>query len=195
MQTQHDIFSGLDLETKVISSRETLSNSDANKTTCTTNACNQKEIEPTHSDHSANERNNLNENIKNAMDGITIIPLIGDIKTLSWNKKYKRRFDHVFLSQHSAHWIGCDELKCIMRSNDNDKQIYIPSHANVQNEHGSSVDVEVETGKFIFQLTEKDQLALLKKVRDLAKGNYFVEETVEGDKDLGLNAMQFNFVP
>ena len=130
MQIEHNIFSGLgtDIPKKGDGNEEGSSVSNEDSTS-----------------------QRRNENIMNALEGISIIPILGDSRTLA-KKKFKDRFDHVFLSQHGAHWMGLDCFKSILRTGDH---------------HCGSV--EVETGKFVFPLDDTNEAELLSKVINLAE--------------------------
>jgi len=174
MQIEHDIFSGL--------GETTLSNKD-NESLGSEGDALTNNVEP---DLNATaEEDKRNDNIMSALNGISIIPLLGDFKSLT-RTKYKNFFDHVYLSQHSAHWMGFDEFKSILRSSED-------GHASSAS--SSTGTVEVETGKFIFQLKEKDQIALLDKITSLAQGNGFVRVDEGGSTNtedmLHLNTISF----
>jgi hypothetical protein len=97
-----------------------------------------------------------------ALHGISIIPLLGNLDDfLSKKKKYQGRFDYVFLSQGVAQWIGSNNFKSILRCPTDDGR--------------EKVLVEVESGKYIFQLKEKDQKALHERIKSLAEGQGLME--------------------
>jgi hypothetical protein len=168
MQIEHDIFSGLGHSDLIDSSKS----NNATEVQGASNATDSKSLSK-----------GRYECIKQALDGISIIPIQGDLKTMK-KKKYQNRFDHVFLSQHCAHWIGLEEFKSILRSKQEEDQ-------NGEDDPRKCVSsVDVETGKFIFQLNEKDQMALLDKIKALAEKNNFVplyDEMCE----LELNTLSF----
>ena len=178
MQIEHDIFSGLgkvepiDMKPMEIKDEE---NNEINE-----NVAGEKNPPPEQVQEenkpSISCASSRNEIINQALNGISIIPLCGDLKTLG-KKKYKNRFDHIFLSQHSAHWMGIEEFKSILRSEEEGCE-------------SASSSVDVETGKFIFQLGKKDQMALLDKIKNLAEGNCFIQN-YEGMEELDLNTLSF----
>ena len=82
------------------------------------------------------------------LDGVKIMPLSGDIKNLLTKKKYKNKFDHVFLSQQTAHYLEQDGFKSVLRS---------------------GATVSVETGKFVFPLsTNCQQKEMVAKIMQMA---------------------------
>jgi hypothetical protein len=182
MKTQHDIFSGL----------VSIDNSHGKET---------KVLPPSHPQYPNSEESTESRQRKTALhdDGITIIPLLGDLDNLlSKKKKYQGRFDYVFLSQRVAQWFGSDKFKSILRiqsppppenevqdphdrrpspSPSSDCHPYpcpCPCHYNVQHRN-INAQVEVESGKFIFQIKEKDQIALYERIKNMAEIQGFAE--------------------
>lgn len=139
MNFEHDIFSGLGNKKGKLQTTAGLDDAEAGS-------------EPNSGKRGgALQGDETNPNVIAALDGITIIPVLGDVHTLS-KKKYRGRFDFAFLSQHAAHWLRNQEFKSAL---------------------SNQAVVEVETGKFVYQLKEKDQLQLLEKINSLAMANGF----------------------
>ena len=112
----------------------------------------------------------MDPNVIASLNGINIIPVLGNLQTLS-KQKYQDRFDYVFLSQHTAHWLGNQEFKAAL---------------------GDQAIIEVETGKFVYQLKEKDQLQLVEKIMSIAEENGFGKDEVDGEEnDLMRNTIRF----
>jgi len=113
----------------------------------------------------------IDPNVITSLNGINIIPVLGNLQTLA-KQKYQDRFDYVFLSQHSAHWLGNQEFKAAL---------------------GDQAIIEVETGKFVYQLKEKDQLQLVQKITSIAEESGFEKDAVDdGEKnDLMHNTIRF----
>ena len=113
----------------------------------------------------------MDPNVIAALNGINIIPVLGNLQTLS-KQKYQDRFDYVFLSQHTAHWLGNEEFKSAL---------------------GDQAIIEVETGKFVYQLKAKDELKLVEKIMSIAEENGFVKDEVDGEEenDLIHNTIRF----
>lgn len=186
MKTQHDIFSGL----------VSIDNSHGKET---------KVLPPSHPQYPNSKQSTESRQRKAALhdDGITIIPLLGDLDNLlSKKKKYQGHFDYVFLSQRVAQWFGSDKFKSILRiqsppSPENEVQdphdrrpspspssdchpcsctctCPCPCHYNVQHRN-INAQVEVESGKFIFQIKEKDQIALYERIKNMAEIQGFAE--------------------
>jgi hypothetical protein len=200
MTTEHDIFSGLSISTchshgtahvqqhgEVGNELQQQHHQQQNNETCL-GSC--EETNPNTKDNTARLMTShlgSTSQRKKGLKGITVIPLLGDLDNLlSKKKKFLQRFDYVFLSQRVAHWFGSDKFKPILRSSrqsrhpENDYDIPpnsssdccpCPCHRNVKN----NVQVEVESGKFIFQLQEKDQIALYDRIKNMAKIQGFTE--------------------
>lgn len=112
----------------------------------------------------------MDPNVIASLNGINIIPVLGNLQTLS-KQKYQDRLDYVFLSQHTAHWLGNQEFKSAL---------------------GDQAIIEVETGKFVYQLKEMDQEKLVEKIMSIAEENGFVKDEVDGkENDLMHNTIRF----
>ncbi len=160
MQIEHDIFSGL-----------------GNVEPMYRNSSKTEDADRIDGDEISIETSRY-RNMKKALDGISIIPVYGDMKNLE-KKKFNNLFHHVFLSQHTAHWIGLQEFRSILRSESDDGR-----------EQSSSVDVE--TGKFIFQLGKKDQGELLEKIKRIGEGNGLCLNLCRGKEEIELNTVSFS---
>lgn len=87
-------------------------------------------------------------NVEEALDGVKLMPLCGDLKSLLIKKKYKNMFDHVYLSQQTAHNLEQSTFKSILKS-------------------GGTVSVE--SGKYVFPLgTDSQQKIMDDKIVGMA---------------------------
>mmetsp|Transcript_2357 Transcript_2357/g.4392 ORF Transcript_2357/g.4392 Transcript_2357/m.4392 type:complete len:638 (+) Transcript_2357:666-2579(+) len=202
MTKEHDIFSGLDTSSCHSNGRAMATTTTAKAQLASQNNQEQHRKESCNDCHDE-AHVNTKENMKRmtpisvtksqrklGLHGITIIPLLGDLdNVLSKKKKYQGRFDYVFLSQRVAHWLGSDKFKSILRlhciipddnnNNNNNNQEQDTTNAPTTTTSSSFLDgnarVEVESGKFIFQLQEKDQIALYKRIKTMAEMQGFDE--------------------
>ena len=165
MVIEHDIFSGLGNDRK--SKANVGSDDDKN---------NKASPELNSGNRAFQEGDETNPNVMMAaLDGFTVIPVLGNVQTLS-RKKYHGRFDFVFLSQHAAHWMRNPEFKSAL---------------------GNQAVVEVETGKFVYQLKKKDQLQLLEKINSIASASGFRKEEMNACEseeltELDCNSLRFH---
>ncbi len=113
-----------------------------------------------------------NEHISKSLDGVTVTLIAhDDFDALRNKKRYQNMFDYVYLSQHAAHWIGESQFKSILRNN-NEKNHDPNSILGPEYNNPSRVSsIEVETGKYIFQLNETKQKELLNKIISIAEEN------------------------
>jgi predicted house-cleaning noncanonical NTP pyrophosphatase (MazG superfamily) len=164
MVIEHDIFSGLGDDRK----SKPIVGSDDDKN-------NKASPELNSGNRAFQEGDETNPNVMAALDGLTVIPVLGNAQTLS-RKKYQGRFDFVFLSQHAAHWMRNPEFKSAL---------------------GNQAVVEVETGKFVYQLKKKDQLQLLEKINSIASASGFRKEEMNACEseeltELDCNSLRFH---
>ena len=108
-------------------------------------------------------KNPRDECIKKSIDGINIILLKGDLKTIASKRKYKNKFNQIHLSQHAAHNLGESHLRDLVNDDIGD-----------QLRDDISGIVTVETGKFIFPLQKKEHAKLSAKIIGMGKENGFV---------------------
>jgi hypothetical protein len=97
--------------------------------------------------------------IGQSMNGIRIIPLKGSLKSIAQKSKYKNFFNHVQLSQASAHFLEQGSMKDILKSK--------PSHRSSQS------TVSVETAKFMFPVAKKMQSEIITKIVDMGTSSNF----------------------
>ena len=110
----------------------------------------------TTSDNAMKERHAY---IEQSINRINIIPLRGDLKSITNKKKYKNLFHQVHLSQQSAHFLGKSFLREIVRVSDEDATC--------------KSTVSVETGRFIFPLSEEKRNEMNSTIINMGSSNHF----------------------
>ena len=113
-----------------------------------------------------------NEGFKDeALNGIEVIPLSGNFRSLLEKKKFKDYFHHIYFSQQAAHFLECQQLKSILRN------------------RGSSLSIE--TGKYIHALAgDEQQTALTEKILQMAEVNGLKVSNNQGNIS-DVNLLQF----
>ncbi len=118
--------------------------------------------------------NDENEPIHEATNGIKIIPLKGNLKTIASKKKYKHLFDHVHLSQQSAHLLREDYLRTILKSDSGrGSSVSIDGSSNVSS-------ISVETAKYLFAINEHLRDEIKNKILDMGRENSFSTSQHDG---------------
>ena len=91
------------------------------------------------------------------MDGVRIIPLKGELNSLSKKKKFRNFFAQIHLSQHTAHFVGEEFLRELLSQKRNDEM--------------ESGVVSVESSKYLFALSENQRKEINAKILSLASTN------------------------
>ena len=112
------------------------------------------------------------------MDGVRIIPLKGDLNSLTRKRKFKNFFAKIHLSQHSAHFVGEGFLR----------DLILPK----SNETVSGV-VSVERSKYLFALSENQRKEIDAKILNLASTNDLFPVHMNGNNQAdNMNIIEFN---
>lgn len=128
----------------------------------------------------ANNSIGRDECIEKSIDGINIILLKGDLKTIASKRKYKNKFHQVHLSQHAAHNLGESYLRDVVETDFEDEL----------RGDGISSTITIETGKFIFPLQKKEHVKLSSKIVEMGETSGFVPITANDNFDDSMNQME-----
>lgn len=171
MKLERDIFSGLGQTHSNTSLKRDEAIQEQKKSSC----INKKEInvntgkltnhEDSDDDDGVNPSSSKDEFIKQSINGIKLIPIKSDLKTIAGKKKYKNLFDQIHLSYQGATLLGESYLKDLCKSHE------MQQNRNNAESRNSACKITVETAKFIFPLDKKNHAALNEKIVDLGEKN------------------------
>lgn len=120
--------------------------------------------------------------IEKSINGVNIILLKGDLKTVASKNKYKNKFHQVHLSQHAAHNFGESYLRDLVKTDSEDQ-------LEVDDVSGT---IMVETGKFIFPLHKKEHAKLSSKIVEMGEKSGFVHINTDSTNQMeDLNTIRF----
>ncbi len=159
MKKERDIFSGLGQDSNCMSNKD-----EDNHELSSHKSSNHDEQHTLDSQDNQGEEHQSVEMLKGrnlimerSIDGISIILIKGDLNNIMSKRKYTDFFHQIHLSHQSAHFLGSEEFKKIMK--------HLGSTCKVR------PIISAETGKFIFPLQKKDRDVMHSKILEMGTAN------------------------